>query len=331
MLPASVKRKTMEMELPLVSIQSLSKYFPVRKGLFRRKEWLRAVDNVDIDIFKGETLGLVGESGCGKTTLGRLILRLIDPAGGHIFYKGTDLAGISNKAMKAYRKEIQIVFQDPFASLNPRLTVGNTIVRNLKIHKIFSGYNLKDQIAKILSSVGIPPEYAARYPHEFSGGQRQRIAIARALATMPTLIIADEPTSALDVSVQAQILNLLRRLQRDMDLTIFFISHNISVIKHISDRVAVMYLGKIVESGPKAKFFEKPLHPYSMALLSAVPNPNPEIRLNAELLEGEVPSSINPPSGCRFHPRCVSKMPKCSTIEPEFKLVGESKVACFLY
>jgi oligopeptide/dipeptide ABC transporter ATP-binding protein len=331
MLPAYVKNNTNDVEQPLVSIQSLSKYFPVRKGFFRKKEWLRAVDNVGIDIYKGETLGLVGESGCGKTTLGRLILRLIDPAEGNILYKGTDLAGLSNRAMKAYRKEIQIVFQDPFASLNPRLTVGNTIARNLKIHNIFHGAELKDQIGKLLSSVGIPPEFAARYPHEFSGGQRQRIAIARALATDPNLIIADEPTSALDVSVQAKILNLLRRLQRERDLTILFISHNISVIKHISDRVAVMYLGKIVESGPKAKFFDKPLHPYAKALLSAVPNPNPEIRLKAELLEGEVPSSVDPPSGCRFHPRCPSKMLKCSEVEPEIKVVGESKVACFLY
>ncbi len=315
----------------LVSIKSLSKYFPVSRGILRKKDWLRAVDNVSLDMHKGETLGLVGESGCGKTTLGRLILRLIDPLGGSIMYEGFDIATLSGGGLKSTRKEIQIIFQDPYASLNPRMTVGNIIGRHLKIHNICHGRELDDRVSELLSSVGLRPEFAGRYPHEFSGGQRQRIAIARALATEPKLIIADEPTSALDVSVQAQILNLMKGLQRGLRLTTLFISHNISVIKHISDRVAVMYLGKIVEVGPRGEFFGEPLHPYAVALLSAVPKPNPKSRMQEVPLKGEVPSPINPPSGCRFHPRCSSRMPKCSESAPEMKKIGDREVACFLY
>lgn len=320
-----------EMEEVLVSVQSLSKYFDVSKGVLRKKDQLRAVDHVSLDIRKGEVLGLVGESGCGKTTLGRLLLRLIDPNEGSIMYGGLDLAALSGKDLKKVRKDIQIVFQDPYASLNPRLTVGNIIGRNLKIHHINEGQGLNERVTELLDSVGLRPEFAGRYPHEFSGGQRQRIAIARALATEPKLIIADEPTSALDVSVQAQILNLMRGLQRELGLTMLFISHNISVIKHISDRVAVMYLGKIVEIGPKDEFFGKPFHPYTVALLSAVPHPNPKIRMKDVPLQGEVPSPINPPSGCRFHPRCLHRMGKCSEYEPEMIKIGEREVACFLY
>lgn len=316
----------------IVSIESLSKYFPIsRGGILRKKDQLKAVDNVNMNIIKGEILGLVGESGCGKTTLGRLIVRIIDPIGGRIMYEGLDLALLSGREMKKARKEIQIIFQDPYASLNPRMTIGNIIRRNLKIHNICPGRELEERVAKLLVDTGLRPEFAGRYPHEFSGGQRQRIAIARALASNPKLIIADEPTSALDVSVQAQILNLMKDLQKRFGLTMLFISHNISVIKHMSDRVAVMYLGKIVEIAPKMEFFQKPLHPYTMALLSSVPRPNPKIRMQGVPLKGEVPSPINPPSGCRFHPRCSNSMFKCGESEPEMKRIGEHEVACFLY
>jgi oligopeptide/dipeptide ABC transporter ATP-binding protein len=319
------------MEQTLVSVRSLTKYFPIKRGMLGKSSHLKAVDHVRLDIRKGEILGLVGESGCGKTTLGRLILRLIDPMDGNIIYEGLDLTTLRGHALKNIRKEMQIIFQDPFASLNPRMRVGKIIGRNIKIHNILHGHEVSKRVDELLTKVGLRPDFANRYPHEFSGGQRQRIAIARALATEPKLIIADEPTSALDVSVQAQILNLMKMLQRSLGLSILFISHNISVIKHISDRVAVMYLGKIVEIGTKIEFFEKPLHPYTFALLSSVPLPNPKIKMQEVPLEGEVPSPINPPSGCIFHPRCISRMPKCSESEPKTKIIGNREVACFLY
>ena len=319
------------MEEALVSIQSLVKYFPVDVGMFRKRLRLKAVDHVTLDIRKGETLGLVGESGCGKTTLGRLILRLIDPDRGSILFNGVDLAVLTGRKLKEVRKDIQIVFQDPFASLNPRIAVGNLVGRSLKIHHMCQGRSLDERIAQLLVSVGLRPDFADRYPHEFSGGQRQRIALARALSTEPKLMIADEPTSALDVSAQAQILNLMKGLQRRLGLTMLFISHNMGVIKHTSDRVAIMYLGKIMEIGPKVEFFRKPLHPYAEALLSAVPYPNPRIRMQEMPLMGEVPSPIHLPSGCRFHPRCPRMTSKCRESEPGVKSDGDRKVACFLY
>ena len=315
----------------ILKIKSLNKYFSLKKGLFGKAVHLNAVDNVSLEINEGETIGLVGESGCGKTTLGRLILRLIDSNSGSVIYNEHDLTKLSGYELKRIRKDVQIIFQDPFSSLNPRMTVGNIIGRNLKVHKICKGKDIKKRIAGLLENVGISSHFSDRYPHEFSGGQRQRIAVARALATEPKLIIADEPTSALDVSVQAQILNLLSDLKKQYELTMIFISHDISVVKHISDRVAVMYLGKIVEVGEKDDFFKMPLHPYAKALLSAVPQPNPKIKLENVSLAGEIPSPINPPSGCRFHPRCSSKMEQCSLVEPEEKNIDGRYISCFLY
>jgi oligopeptide transport system ATP-binding protein len=320
----------------LLEVKNLQKLFPVTRGLARKKAFVRAVDGIDFSIARGETLGLVGESGCGKTTVGRLILMLITPTRGEITFAGRrvikPVTRIDRKKLRTLRRDFQIIFQDPFASLNPRMTVSEIVGRPMEIHGIIDRGQRDEKVAELLATVGLQREQMGRYPHEFSGGQRQRIGIARALGTRPKLIVADEPTSALDVSVQAQILNLMKDLQRRFGLTYLFISHNIGVIRHISDRIAVMYLGKIVEMAEKRVLFTDPAHPYTQALLSAVPTLDPRRRREEVLLEGDVPSPINPPSGCRFHPRCRFAMPICPKVEPLFAALSENRrVACHLY
>jgi len=299
----------------LVEIKGLKKFFEVQKGFFGEKALVKAVDDVDLTISKQETVGLVGESGCGKTTLGRLILRLIEPTEGTVLFEGRNLCSCQKQELRSVRRFIQAIFQDPFSSLNPRMSVGTIIGRNMKAQGFKLDFGYDRYIKELLESVGLRAEFTDRYPHEFSGGQRQRIAVARAIATRPKLIIADEPTSALDVSVQAQILNLLMELQRSHEITFLFISHNIHVVKHMSQRVGVMYLGKIVEIAPKERLFNNPMHPYTRALLGSMLEPKPTQRKEEVPLKGEVPSPINPPAGCRFHPRCNFKKEDCS-IEP---------------
>jgi peptide/nickel transport system ATP-binding protein/oligopeptide transport system ATP-binding protein len=308
------------------------KYFPVRQGLLQRVvDWVQAVDGVDFTIQKGETLGLVGESGCGKSTVGRTILRLLEPTSGHVEFDGTDIFEVNKGDLKALRKDMQIIFQDPYASLNPRRPVGDSIMAGLNIHKIGTKAERLDIVMDTLKKVGMDKYHAHRYPHEFSGGQRQRIGIARAIALHPRFIICDEPVSALDVSIQSQVLNLLQDLQGEFGLTYLFIAHNLSVVEHISDRVAVMYLGKIVELAPRKELFLNPLHPYTQALMSAIPIPKPNLKRERIILQGEVPSPQNPPSGCRFHPRCPVAIDECSKIEPEFTHAkADHWVACHL-
>ena len=321
------------MTAALLEVNHLKKLFAVTRGLARQKVFVRAVDGVDFSIARGETLGLVGESGCGKTTVGRLVIRLIEPTEGEIVFEGENLTHRDNKkALQGLRRFFQIIFQDPFASLNPRMTVSEIVGRPMEIHGLTRHSERDEKVGELLAAVGLNREQLSRYPHEFSGGQRQRIGIARALSTQPKLIVADEPTSALDVSVQAQILNLMKDLQNRLGLTYLFISHNISVIRHISDRVAVMYLGKIVELAEKRALFAKPAHPYTQALLAAVPTLDPRRKRGEHLLEGDVPSPINPPSGCRFHTRCPFAMPNCTAVEPVFKQLEDGRrVACHLY
>lgn len=303
----------------LISIRNLQVYYKVGGGLFKEAKFVKAVDGVSLDIRKGETLGLVGESGCGKSTLGKAILRLTEPTGGQVFYNNKDLAHLSQTAMRGQRKNLQMIFQDPYASLNPRMNVGQIIGEPIRTFRLESGRSVEDRVQDLMETVGMNRRFVKRYPHEFSGGQRQRIGIARALAVDPEFIVADEPISALDVSIQAQIMNLMERLQAEKNLTYLFISHDLRAVRHLSDRVAVMYLGKIVELAGGKEIYREPLMPYTKALISAVPVPDPEIEARREriILKGDVPSPINPPKGCHFHTRCPYVIEDCKRIVPQ--------------
>jgi oligopeptide/dipeptide ABC transporter ATP-binding protein len=316
----------------LLKIEDLVKYYPVRGGFLKRAVgWVKAVDNVSFAVRKGETLGLVGESGCGKTTVGRTMLRLIEPTSGRVEFEGENIFEMPEKELKSLRREMQIIFQDPFASLNPRIPIGESISEGLKIHGIGTSKQQSEEVFHMLNRVGLEKYHAHRYPHEFSGGQRQRIGIARALALKPKFIVCDEPVSALDVSIQSQVLNILKDLQNEFGLTYLFIAHNLSVVEHISDRVAVMYLGKIVEITTREKLFANPLHPYTQALMSAISIPDPTLKRKRIILEGDVPSSLNPPKGCSFHPRCSFAMDRCSQEEPALiEIEIGHQAACWL-
>ncbi|MDM5326697.1 dipeptide ABC transporter ATP-binding protein [Neobacillus sp. CF12] len=316
---------------PLISIKNVKKYYPIGSGLFGKKDkWLKAVDGISLDVQQGETVGLVGESGCGKSTLGRMVVGLLEPSTGEVIFEGNTLLSKGRKRREV-GKNIQMVFQDPYSSLNPRMTVTNIIAEPLVLHKIGTKSERKKRVDELLEKVGLTPSHGARYPEEFSGGQRQRIGIARALALNPKLIVCDEPVSALDVSIQAQILNLLKDIQEDMGLSYIFIAHGLQAVKHISDRIVVMYLGKVVEVSETDQLFEQPLHPYTEALISAVPEPDPSIRDRERIiLSGDIPSPANPPAGCRFHTRCRLADERCKRIDPPLEQVSEGRwVACF--
>lgn len=316
----------------LMEVKDLKKHFPVKGGILQRVTgFVRAVDGLNLEIERGEVFGLVGESGCGKTTLGRACLRLIEPTSGEVRFEDVDLLNLNLKDMQKMRLNVQMVFQDPFSSLDPRMMIKDIVGEGLVIHGLAKGSELKERVLQNLERVGLKKEHLYRYPHEFSGGQRQRIGIARSLVLNPKFIVLDEPTSALDVSVQAKILNLLLKLQKELDLTYMFISHNLSVIEYMSDRIAVMYVGKIVETGTKVELFENPLHPYTRALFSAIPIPDPDLKHEKIILKGDVPSPLNPPSGCRFHPRCQYAEELCEREEPPLIEVNSGhKVACHL-
>lgn len=325
----------MEKDNILVEVKNLTKYFNINKGVMgNKKSYVKAVDDVSFAINKGETLGLVGESGCGKTTTGRTILKLYEPTSGEIIYDGKNIASLKNKGMLAYRRKMQMIFQDPYASLNARMTVKDIISEPIMIHKLMSKSESVERVQYLLNKVGLNPEHATRYPHEFSGGQRQRIGIARALAVEPQFIVCDEPISALDVSIQAQVVNMLEDLQEDLGLTYLFIAHDLSMVKHISNNIGVMYLGKLVEIAESNELYKNPLHPYTKALLSAIPVPDPDMAAENKriMLEGEIPSPIDPPAGCRFKSRCKFAKDICGQEAPELKDVGAGhKVACHLY
>ncbi len=325
---ASPTRRSHQSIDPLLSVRNLKKYFPIRRGVFSRVvAHVKAVDDISFDIFKGETFGLVGESGCGKTTAGRAILRLIEPDAGDLRFDGVDLLKLDSGALRKKRRDMQIIFQDPYASLNPRMTIRTIVGEPFAIHGLASGSEREQRVAALLRTVGLDPSVMRRYPHEFSGGQRQRIGIARALALKPKLIVADEPVSALDVSIQAQIINLLADLQEQFQLTYLFISHGIPVIEHISDRIGVMYLGKLVEVGTSEQICLAPKHPYTQALLSAVPIPDPAAKKQRIVLKGDVPTPINPPAGCRFHTRCPIAVDRCKVEEPPLRPLEDGRLA----
>lgn len=317
----------------LLEVKNLKKYFPVKSGFMGEStQYVKAVDDISFQIYTGETLGLVGESGCGKSTVGKMLVNLLQPTSGQILFEGRDTSKLRSENRSEFCKSIQIIFQDPYASLNPRMTIGDIIAEPIKINNIAKGPELEKRVLQLLDYVGLASYHRNRYPHEFSGGQRQRVGIARALAVNPKLIICDEPVSALDVSIQAQVLNLLKDLQEEFNLTYLFIAHGLNVIKHISDRVGVMYLGKLMEIANGDRLYANPKHPYTQALLSAIPIPNPKKKKERILLSGDVPSPINPPSGCRFHTRCWQCMETCKQQEPEMKqLEIDHNTACHLY
>jgi oligopeptide transport system ATP-binding protein len=316
--------------MALLEIRDLKKHYPVRDGMFRRaSQYVKAVDGVTLAIEPGETLGLVGESGCGKTTLGRCVVRLVEPTSGSIAFEGRDLAALPAPALREMRRKMQIIFQDPYASLNPRMRIGEIIGEGLRIHNIARGEERRSRVKELLARVGLRAEYYGRYPHEFSGGQRQRIGVARALAVDPKFIVADEAVSALDVSIQVQILNMLLDLQREFGLTYLFISHDLRVVEHVSDRVAVMYLGKVAEIAPAVKLYREARHPYTRALMSAAPDP--ARKRERMVLQGDVPSPIEPPSGCRFHPRCPFAEKRCAEEEPALEFDGTHGIACHVF
>lgn len=319
----------------LVAVKDLTKYFPIRRGalLKRRRGYIKAVDGVNFDILQGETLGLVGETGCGKTTVGRTILKLYEPTSGEVLFGGVDIAGLNGAELRRMRRRMQMIFQDPYASLNPRKTVGGIVGAPLEVHRILRGKEKTARVQELLEMVGLNPYFINRFPHEFSGGQRQRIGIARALALNPDLIICDEPISSLDVSIQAQVVNLLEELQEKLGLTYLFIAHDLSMVRHISDRMAVMYLGKIVELADRNEIYLNPLHPYTQALMSAVPVPDPDVAVRREriILKGDIPSPADPPQGCNFNTRCPVAVEQCFVNDPEYRMISPGHyVACHL-
>lgn len=324
----------MDKKVPILELDDLKVYFYTGGGFLSKKEVVKAVDGISLKIYPGETFGLVGESGCGKSTTGRAIVKINQPTGGTIKVNGKDITKIKGSDLKQFKRDVQMIFQDPYASLNPRMTVGEIIREPMDIHKIYDTKEEREKrVRELLELVGLKPDHIRRYPHEFSGGQRQRIGIARTLALNPKFIVCDEPISALDVSIQAQVINLLEKIQEEMGISYLFIAHDLSMVKHISDRIGVMYLGNLVEVGDSDEVYENPLHPYTQALLSAIPIPDPKVarEKNRIVLEGELPSPINPPSGCVFRTRCPKATEKCAQVKPELKQVGNRHVACFLY